>query len=74
MTRFVALVVMAMTLPYKMSNSDISVQLSAGRYIVEQGTVPDQDPFSFRTEGRPYLKHEWMACLLFWGLYQVAGV
>jgi hypothetical protein len=73
-TRFVALVVMAMTLPYKMSNSDISVQLSAGRYIVEQGTVPDQDPFSFRTEGRPYLKHEWMACLLFWGLYQVAGV
>jgi len=47
--------------------------LATGRLIAATGRVPTGDPFSWTAGGRPWVNTEWLANLLFWAGWQVAG-
>jgi hypothetical protein len=43
------------------ADGDTSWHLAAGRLILDAGTVPNADPFSYTFAGRPWTAHEWLA-------------
>jgi hypothetical protein len=43
------------------NDGDTSWHLAAGKMILETGSVPGTDPFSFTFFGRPWIAHEWLA-------------
>ncbi len=45
-----------------------------GRYILEHGTIPTTDPFSFTAPGAPWVNWEWLAGLLMVSAYDRFGV
>lgn len=52
---------------------DVWARLAVGKLIVESGSVPDRDPFSY-TETRPrWIDHEWGAGVIFYGVAAAAG-
>ena len=55
-------------------NADTFLHLAAGRYIVETGSLPHRDVFSFSAEGRPWVMHEWLYQALIFLLYEAAGM
>jgi len=40
---------------------DLWWHLRTGQWIVETGTVPHTDPFSFTRAGQPWVSHEWLS-------------
>lgn len=48
--------------------------LAAGRVLVELGRLPVEDPFSFGPGRGPWLNHEWLAEVVFYGLYRLGGL
>jgi hypothetical protein len=70
-----ALLVLALTVPYRVGVGDTYLQLLTGRYIPIYG-IPHLDPFSYLSaaSGHPYVEHEWLTCVLFAALYQHLGV
>ena len=57
-----------------LTNNDIWLHLTTGRTILERGSIPHVDEYSFTRFGGPYVAHEWVAQVLFWCLYRVAGI
>jgi len=53
---------------------DMWWHLRTGELILEQGSVPDADPFSYTAHGRTWITHEWLAEVLFFGLHNMGGV
>ena len=51
--------------------SDLFWHLAAGRNICEQGAVPQTDPFSYTFGGKPWVNHEWLWDIVYWGIYQL---
>jgi hypothetical protein len=43
------------------SDGDTSWHLAAGKLILESGSIPDTDPFSYTFKGKPWVAHEWLA-------------
>lgn len=43
--------------------------LAAGQYIVENGTIPKQDIFSWTLAGQPWITHEWLPEVFFYLAY-----
>jgi hypothetical protein len=39
---------------------DLWWQLATGKWILEMGSVPREDPFSFTRPGAPWVDHEWL--------------
>jgi hypothetical protein len=54
-----ASVVAVLAALYHVRTYDTFFHLAAGRYIVEHGSVPTTDPFSFTHRGAPWLNHSW---------------
>ena len=54
-------------------DSDTWWHLAAGRWMVEHGSLLREDPFSFTRLGSPWHYPGWLAQLLFYGVYRVAG-
>ena len=48
--------------------------LATGRWIVEHRAIPHVDPFSFTVAGAPWRAVDWLADLLMYGSFAVAGV
>lgn len=48
-----------------MRGSDLWWHIATGRWIVDHGTIPRIDEWSFSAAGRPWLQHEWLSDLLF---------
>ena len=42
------------------ADGDLGHHLAMGRLILETGSIPQTDPFSFRTEGVAAIPHEWL--------------
>lgn len=55
------------------SNPDLFWHLSAGRWIVENLQVPRADFLSFTRAGAAWHDFEWLAQVLYYGVYAVAG-
>lgn len=67
---FLALFVMTFR---EISDPDFWWHLRAGQYMVENGTVPHTDPFSFTAQGNEWVTHEWLSEVLIYLLYRVGG-
>jgi hypothetical protein len=67
------LAVVALTLPYKLSNGDTWVHLKTGEYVLRQGWVPIKDPYSFTAAEHEFIAHEWLASVLFALVYAAGG-
>lgn len=52
---------------------DIWWHLSAGRWIVQQGSVPSSDPFSQYGEARPWIDYSWLFDLLVFHIQRSFG-
>src|SRR5512136_385324 len=55
-------------------DTDLYWHLAAGRYIVETRTVPTVDPFSSTMLGKPWVDIYWLAQVVWYLIYQVAGL
>jgi len=51
------------------SNYDIWRNLAVGRWIAQHRDIPRQEIFTFTETGRPWTDYEWLAEVVFWGVY-----
>ncbi len=55
-------------------DADIWWHLRSGEWIVRHGWPPAVDPFSFGSEGRPWIDLHWLFQLLVWLVFQAGGL
>lgn len=53
--------------------SDVWWQMSAGRYIVQNGSLPHTDMLTHTVAGQPWVVHEWLWEILMFALYAAWG-
>ncbi len=53
--------------------SDSFYHLAAGKLIWQTKSIPRTDVFSLTAAGRPWVAHEWLAEVIFYGVYAAAG-
>jgi hypothetical protein len=53
--------------------NDTYLHLTTGRLILEQGSVPQSDSYSFTALGNRYVAHEWLAAVLYAVAEKVGG-
>ena len=57
-----------------LGDGDTGWHIRTGEWILDQGTVPRQDLFSFTAEGRPWYAWEWLWDVCFGWLHRQAGL
>lgn len=74
-TLFILLFLGALISGPKMLNidGDLPRHLLMGKYVIETGTPPTQEIFSYPYEGKPYVSHEWLAGVLYYLSYLLFG-
>jgi hypothetical protein len=55
------------------TDPDVWWHLRTGQLIVQTHAVFHADPYSFTRFGQPWIDHEWLAQVLIFGLYKLAG-
>jgi hypothetical protein len=55
-------------------NNDIFIHLKTGEYVLQHGSVPVHDPYSFTASDRDYVAHEWLAGVLFHLVHRAFGI
>src|SRR5919108_2821374 len=58
---------------WPLAGSDLWMHMTLGRWIWAHGWVPSSDPFSYITEGQPFIAHSWLAEVIFYLVEQTAG-
>jgi tetratricopeptide (TPR) repeat protein len=58
----------------KVHNNDIWWHLKTGQWILETGTIPVTDPFTFTTPGAAWTPHYWLSDVLFAAVFDVSGM
>jgi hypothetical protein len=58
---------------YKIEDDDFFWHLSTGKFITENGYVPDKDVFGFAAQNTEWIPFEWGADLVFYNLYKISG-
>ncbi len=69
-----AILVSGLLALYPVHSFDLWWHLRTGQLILEEGRIPHTDPFTYTAEGRPWVTHEWLAEVLFYGLHRAGGV
>jgi len=54
--------------------ADFWWHLRYGELILETGSIPATDPFTFTAQGMPYLYGYWLCAVLFAAVHQLAGI
>ncbi|NND03389.1 MAG: hypothetical protein HKN91_11435, partial [Acidimicrobiia bacterium] len=70
------LIVLIGVLPFIVSVSadpDLWWQIRSGELILDQGSVPQADTWSFNTEGEQWTNHEWLSGVVFAKAYEWGG-
>ena len=52
---------------------DLWWHLRTGQWIMETGSIPHADPFSFTRAGSPWVSHEWLSEVVFYEIWKYAG-
>jgi hypothetical protein len=52
---------------------DLPWHLGTGRWIIENGSIPKVDPFSWSTPGRKWIAHEWLSEVIMFKGWQLGG-
>ena len=68
---FVALLAMSAR---EVVDPDFWWHLATGRYIVETGSIPRQDVFSYTAPGHKWITHQWLTQVIMIGLYRLGGL
>ena len=58
---------------WPLAGLDLWMHLTLGRWIWAHGWVPSTDPFSYITEGQPFIAHSWLAEVVLYLVEQSAG-
>ena len=66
-------IVLIRALAWPIIPSDFWWQLAYGRWIVEHGSIPVVDHFSYTRAGEPYFDQPWLAQVLMYWIYRVGG-
>lgn len=45
-------------------DGDVGWNIAAGQWMIEHGTIPYADPFSYTAFGKPWIAHEWLSEVL----------
>ena len=53
--------------------ADIAYHLRSGAWMLESGTVLDEDLFTFTVQGEPWLNQQWAASVIFAAVHESAG-
>ncbi len=75
-TLLLAATVLAATLPYALklgADRDLWWHVRTGQLILEDGRLPQTDPFSFTAAEAPWTNHEWLSDVVLGGIYTVGG-
>lgn len=56
-----------------LGDPDTYWHLAAGRWILDHGTIPVQDPFSHTMRGAPWTAHEWLSEVILALAHQASG-
>ena len=56
-----------------LAESDSFYHLKAGELIWQTKSIPHTDVFSYTAYGKPWITHEWLAELVFYGVYAATG-
>lgn len=75
-TIFILLFLGALISGPKMLNidGDLPRHLLMGKYVLETGTPPTQEIFSYPYESKPYVSHEWLAGVIYYLSYVLFGL
>jgi len=68
---FTALASLRLATP--IADPDLGWHLAAGRHILDTGTLPRVDSFSYVAAGRPWLVYSWLAEVLFAAIERASG-
>ncbi len=68
-----ALLVIGLVSLFPVRSFDIWWHLRTGQLIVEKLTIPVTDPFSYTAASRPWVSHEWLSEVLFYGFFRLGG-
>ncbi len=58
---------------YPEADNDLWGHLFFGREISVSGTIPTLNTYSFTAPDQPWINHEWLAEVIFWGIYSRFG-
>jgi len=53
---------------------DVWFHLKTGEIIVRTHQIPRADIFTYTAQGRPWVTHEWLAEVLFYGIHKLGGM
>lgn len=67
------LAAVALMFMYDLRSYDTWLHLSAGRYIVQTGTIPRHDVFSAVAAGREWVNHSWLSAVILYRVHEMAG-
>jgi hypothetical protein len=54
-------------------DGDLGWHIATGQVILDTGSIPTQDLFSYTMRGQPFVPHEWLAEVLFALSYRLSG-
>lgn len=70
---FALLVCVVSATTYKVEDDDFFWHLSTGRFIVQNGYVPDKDVFGYATQNAEWIPFEWGWDVISYSLYSAGG-
>jgi tetratricopeptide (TPR) repeat protein len=59
---------------HELSDADVWSHLAAGQWMIDHGTVPRQDPFTFGPDSGPWVDVDWGFQLLLTAVHGAAGI
>src|SRR5688500_9454837 len=73
---FIALFLAVLALGNRMLNldGDLPRHLLMGKYILQTGDIPTTEQFIHPYLNRHYVSHEWLADVIFYGIYYYSGL
>ena len=68
-----AIICLVLVAPWRVMDIDALARLAVGRHIVQTGTVPDRDPFTYSRPDARWINPEWGGDLLWYGAHELGG-
>lgn len=59
---------------HKLEDDDVFWHLSTGKFITENGFIPDKDVFGLATQNAEWIPFEWGSDLLFYNVHKIIGL
>ncbi|MBN1484008.1 MAG: hypothetical protein JXA37_04745 [Chloroflexia bacterium] len=70
---YFCVLLLALSLQNRGGDPDFWWHLRTGQWIVEQGSIPQQDDYSYTAQGQPWIAHSWLSDVAMYLLYRYVG-